>query len=157
MTKISLKRLENERILNAKAYWKMLRGTVVNKSNNCSLSSNYFQHYFKVQMILIQTFYQPDEDVLYFNNSYLDGEFNIMFSELNIPFSNPEIIKTCKNLNSWKSAGSYYLLNEIFKNDSRSTHFVNVLNNLFDKIFDFVTFRYNGPKALWYRFIKWVT
>jgi hypothetical protein len=64
-------------------------------------------------MILIQFFfYHPDEDFLYFNNRYLDGEFNIMFSELNIPFSNPEIIKACKNLNSGKSAGSDSLLND---------------------------------------------
>ena len=90
------KKLENARFSNAKSYWKMLRGSVVNKDCNCTLSANDFQQYFKAINDPDSCFYQPDEDVLYFNKRYLDGELNVMFSELNIPFSNQEIIKTCK-------------------------------------------------------------
>ena len=45
--------------------------------------------------------FQPDEDVLFFN----EGEMQIMFDELNIPFSCEEIVKACKKLNCGKSAG----------------------------------------------------
>ena len=63
-------------------------------------------------MILIQYFFQPDEDIVYFNDRYLDGELNIMFNELEIPFSDLEVKKACANLNPGKSAGNDYMINE---------------------------------------------
>jgi len=45
-------------------------------------------------------FHQPDEDVVFFNDRYLNGELDIMFSELNVPFCVDEIVKACKKLNS---------------------------------------------------------
>jgi len=52
--------------------------------------------------------YQLDEDVV-----FLNGELDVMFSELNVPFCvDDEIVKACKKLNSGKSAGSNYWLNE---------------------------------------------
>ena len=129
-------KLENVRTKNAKTYWRMLRGSIVNKNNKCNLSSNDFQQYFKAINDPESIFYQPDEDVLYFNKRYLDVELNIMFSELNVPFSNHEIIKACNNLHLVKSAGSGCLLNEFFKYGSCCNDFVNVLNIFFNKIFD---------------------
>ena len=53
--------------------------------------------------------------MLYFNERYLDGEMQIMFDELNIPFSCDEIVKACKKLNCGKSAGPDLILNEFLK------------------------------------------
>jgi len=57
-------------------------------------------------------FYQPDEDVVFFNDRYLNDELDVMFSELNVPVCIDEIVKGCKKLNSGKSAASAYWLNE---------------------------------------------
>ena len=75
----------------------------------------------------VHTFYQPDEDVFLFNDRYFNGELDVMFSELNVPFCVDEIVKACKKLNSGKSAGSDYWLNEFFKYGSCCNGFVNVI------------------------------
>ena len=50
---------------------------------------------------------------MFFNGRYINGELDVMFSELNVPFCvDDEIVKACKKLNSGKSAGSNYWLNE---------------------------------------------
>jgi len=48
---------------------------------------------------------------VFFNDRYLNGELDVMFSELNVPFCVDEIVKACKKLNSLvKSAWSDYWL-----------------------------------------------
>ena len=66
-------------------------------------------------MIPILCFFQPDEDILYFNERYLGGELNIMFEELNNIITTHEIKKCCKKLNNGKSGGPDNFLNEFFK------------------------------------------
>ena len=105
-------KLDTARFYNAKQYWKMLRDSVVN--NKCSLSSNDFLDYFKSINDPDSVFYQPDEDVLYFNERYVQGELDVMFSELNAPFVVNDIIKACKQLKNGKSAGPDYFINEFF-------------------------------------------
>ena len=41
-------------------------------------------------------FLQPDEDIRYFNDIYLNGELQVMFQELNIVISEQEIKKLAK-------------------------------------------------------------
>ena len=60
-------------------------------------------------------FYQPDEDVVFFNDRYLNDELDVMFSILNVPFCVDEIVKASRKLNSGKSAASAFWLNEFFK------------------------------------------
>ena len=54
----------------------------------------------KLSMILIHCshFFQADEDVQYFNERYINGEFQIMFDELNADISQFEIIKSIKEI-----------------------------------------------------------
>ena len=73
---------------------------------------------------------------MFFNGRYINGELDVMFSELNVPFCVDELVKACKKLNSGKSAGSDYWLNEFFKYGSCCNVFVNVICVLFNKLFD---------------------
>lgn len=59
-------------------------------------------------------FFAPDEDVLYFNERYVTTEFAVMFEELNLPFSNADLVKAIKQLRTNKSAGPDKLINEFF-------------------------------------------
>jgi len=127
------KRLETAQLSNTKEYWKMLKGST-NINSKCSLSSSDLFKYFKAINDPEFVFYQPDEDVVFFNDIYLNGELDVMFSELNVPFCVDEIVKACKN--SGKSAGSDYWLNEFFKYSSCCNGFVNVICVLFNKLFD---------------------
>jgi hypothetical protein len=40
----------------------------------------------------------------------INEELNVMFSELNIPFTGTEVFNACKQLNAGKSAGQDYLV-----------------------------------------------
>jgi len=71
----------------------------------CILTTCDFQTYFKAANDPESIFYQPDDDVLYFNDRYLNGGLDAMFTELKVPFTIEEHFKTCKNLNIGKSAG----------------------------------------------------
>jgi len=95
-----------------------------------------FFKYFKAINYPDSVFYQPDEDVVFFNDRYLNGELDVMFSELNVPFCVDEIVKACKKLNSGKSAGSDYWLNEFFKYGSCCNGFMNVICVLCNMLFD---------------------
>ena len=74
--------LESARFTNAN----MLRSSVSKKSK-CNLTSRDFQTYFKSVNDPESTFYQPDDDVLYCNDRYLNGELDVMFTELNLQFT----------------------------------------------------------------------
>lgn len=71
-------------------------------------------------------FYQPDEDIVYLNVRYRNGELDVVFLGLDVPFCTAEISKACKQLNSWKSAGPDYLLNDFLS----MTLVVNILYRL---------------------------
>lgn len=127
-------KLELARTNNAKLYWKMLKGSVV--CNSSSLASDDFVSYFKSVNDPDSVFFQPDEDILYFNERYLGGELNIMFEELNNIITTHEIKKCCKKLNNGKSGGPDNFLNEFFKYGCEIDMVATALCTLFNKLFD---------------------
>jgi len=129
------KQLDTARLSNAKEYWKMVKGST-NINSKCALSSSDFLKYFKAIHDPDSVFYQPDEDVVFSNDRHLDDDQDVMLSELNVPFYVDEIVNACKKLNSGKSAGSDYWLNELFRYGSCCYGFVNVLCVLLNKLFD---------------------
>ena len=58
---------------NAKEYWKLLK-QASNTSNKTSVSTKRFSEYFQAINNPNDRFYQPDEDILYFNERYVNGE-----------------------------------------------------------------------------------
>ena len=82
------------------------------KPANIPLSS--FEEYFKSVNNPSDPFYAPDEDVIHFNERYVNDEFCIMFNELNVEFSQEEILKSIKQLKTNKSGGPDRLINEFF-------------------------------------------
>ncbi|MCG8034648.1 MAG: endonuclease/exonuclease/phosphatase family protein, partial [Candidatus Thiodiazotropha taylori] len=117
---------------NAKLYWNMLKELAHVKPANIALSS--FEEYFKAVNNPADPFYLPDEDVIYFNERYVNNEFSVMFEELNLSLSQHEIIKSIKQLKSNKAGGPDKLINEFF---IHGIHILApVLCNLFNRVFD---------------------
>ena len=65
---------------NAKAYWRLLKHAA-NQNVKHSISAKQFADYFKAINDPDGRFFQVDEDILYFNERYFRGEFQIMFDE----------------------------------------------------------------------------
>ena len=63
---------------------------------------------------------QVDDEILYFNERYVRGEFQIMFDELNREILKSELLTTIKQLRNDASAG----LKKIFKPNSLCTRFI---------------------------------
>ena len=80
-------------------------------------------------------FYQADEDVVFFNDRYVNGEFQIMFEELNGEISYLEIQKAVKQIRNGASAGPDLFLIEFFKNGT--DNLIKYIYTLFNKIFEF--------------------
>ena len=99
-----------------------------------SLNASIFARYFKSINSPESDFFQPDEDILFFNERYLNGEIQIMFEELNVTITDMEIKKACKDLNSNRSGGPDLLINEFFKNGIDSL--IRYFNQLFNKILE---------------------
>ena len=79
------------------------------KPANIPLSS--FEQYFKAVNNPTDPFYIPDEDVLYFNEQYAKNEFDIIFDELNLDFTQEEVLNAIKQLKLNKSGGPDCLIN----------------------------------------------
>lgn len=99
---------------NAKEYWKMLKNMGSSK-RAVGLSANKFYDYFKAVNNPEDRFFQPDDDVLHFNERVVHGEFQVMFQELDVEITVYEINKAVKNLKQSKSGGPDQLLNEFLK------------------------------------------
>ena len=56
-------------------------------------------------------FFQPDNNIIYFNERYLNGELQVMFDELNCDVTNFEILKAFKKLSLGCSGGPDCVLN----------------------------------------------
>ena len=76
---------------NAKLYWRMLKETAGLKPCDIPLSS--FEQYFKAVNNPDDPFFTTDEDILYFKERYEQNEFNVMFEELNVSFTEHEVYK----------------------------------------------------------------
>lgn len=117
---------------NAKLYWNMLKELSYVKPANIPLSS--FEEYFQSVNNPSDPFYAPDEDILHFNERYVNNEFCVMFDELNTDFSHEEILKSIKQLKTNKSGGPDRLINEFFIHGKHVL--LPILSNLFNKIFE---------------------
>ena len=124
-------RFINAKYKNAKMYWNLLKESAGVRTTNVPLSS--FEQYFKAVNNPSDPFFAPDEDVLYFNERYETNEFAVMFEELNLPFSNADLVKAIRQLRTNKSAGPDKLINEFFIN---GTHVLcPTMLILFNKLF----------------------
>ena len=106
-------KLINIKYKNARDYWRLLKSSQ-NKSGPKTLSAKKFAEYFKAVNDPNSVFFQADEDILDFNNRFLNSELQLLFSELDCEISLNEIIKAIKQLKSGKSGGPDRLLNEFF-------------------------------------------
>ena len=57
-------------------------------------------------------FFQSDDDILYFNERFLNSEIQIMFEELNGSITQEEIMRAIKQLKNGRSGGPDKFLNE---------------------------------------------
>jgi len=99
------KKLNQLKVKNAKEYWKLLKNASCNYTEKSNVSIDTFWTYFKYINSPDYEFYQPEEDVIVFNERYVQGEFIVMFDELNASISNDEILKACSQVNNGKSGG----------------------------------------------------
>ena len=126
-------KLEALRYKNAKEYWRLLKG-LVQPATSSNLNTTQFYNYFRAINNPDSVFYQPDEDVILFNERYLNNELQEMFSELNINITHEEIFKACRELKNGRSGGPDYVLNEFFKYGIDT--FISYLGKLFNVIFE---------------------
>ena len=132
MINLQTQRLNDFRYKNAKVYWKLLKGAA--NVSQPKLSLNNFASYFKAVNNPDSPFYTPDDDVVYFNERFVKGEMQVMFSELDIPISSDEIPKAIDKLANGKSAGPDRLLNEFFIHGK--SVLLPYLHILFSKVFE---------------------
>ena len=105
-------KLLNAKYKNAKQYWKLLKESVTGPK--CSnLSATDFANYFKSINNPNDPFFQSDDDILYFNERFLNTEIQIMFEELNGSITQEEIMHGIKQLKNGRSGAPDKLLNEI--------------------------------------------
>jgi hypothetical protein len=97
---------------NARLYWNMLKEAAGIKRSNISMSM--FEKYFKAVNNPDDSYFSPDEDVIYFIERYEKDEFRIMFNELNTCISVTEITTAIKQLKNNRSGGPDCLINEFF-------------------------------------------
>ena len=112
--KLETQKLEKARYENAKVYWKLLKKLCSSNAPK-TLTSQHFADYFKAINNPDSTFFQADDDVLFYNERYVKGELGVMFQELNVKISLNEIRKEVQSLNCGKSSGPDLLLNEFLK------------------------------------------
>ena len=81
----------------------------------CSnLSATDFANYFKSINNPNDPFFQSDDDILYFNERFLNSEIQIMFEELNRSITQEEIMRAIKQLKNGQSGGPDKFLNDFF-------------------------------------------
>lgn len=95
--------LEKSRFENAKDYWKLLK-TMCPVSSSSKLKSHMFANYFKAINDPESRFFQADDDVLEYNERYINGELDTMFHELNVEISLSEIQRAVRSLKNGKSS-----------------------------------------------------
>lgn len=125
-------RLNKLRYKNARDYWKLLKSASQTCKTNIPLST--FERYFRAINTPDSDFYVPDEDIIFSNERYIRGEYEEMFDELNVAFTNDEILKAIKQLKYNKSAGPDKLLNEFFIHGAHILlpYIVSLFNSIFN-------------------------
>ncbi len=89
----------------------MLKETSGLKQSN-NISADSFVDYFKAINNPTDHFFQPDEDIIHFNETYFESEVKIMFNELNTDISIDEILQSISQLSNGRSGGPDMFLNE---------------------------------------------
>ena len=118
---------------NAKQYWKLLKESVTEPK--CSnLSATDFANYFKSINNSYNPFFQSDDDILYFNERFLNSEIQVMFEELNGSVTQEEIMRAIRQLKNGRSGGPDKFLNEfcVYGTGSLSPFSSVLFNNIFD-------------------------
>ena len=105
-------KLEEAKLKDAKTYWRMLKESCGIKTSQINITA--FEIYFKAINNPNDHFFSPDEDVIHFNERYLNNEFEIMFEELNADITQQEVSKSIKQLKCGRSGGPDQLVNEFF-------------------------------------------
>jgi len=79
-------------------------------------------------------FFQPDEDIEYCNQRFLNSELNVMFAELDVAFTSSELDKALSELSLRRSADSDGVLNEflIYGRDASSVYLLQRFNKILD-------------------------
>ena len=119
---------------NVKEYWKLLK-QAANLNNKCSINAKRFSEYFEAISDPNDRFYQPDEDILYFTERYVQGELRVMFEELNLSISLEEIKDGVRQLRNGASASPELFLNEFLKKKG-TNELITYMHSLFNKIFE---------------------
>ena len=94
---------------NVKHYWKLLTDTC-SQTKPKNISTDNFAAYFKAINNPEDTFFQADDDIIYFNERFFKSEVQIMFDELNFPITESEIRSNVKQLGQGRSGGPDRLL-----------------------------------------------
>jgi len=79
-------------------------------------------------------FFQADDDIIYFNEHIAQNELEILFNELDLPFTEDDIKRGLTSVHNGKSAGPDLLINEFLIN--RKHAFSSYLTLLFNRIFE---------------------
>ncbi|MEW8542097.1 MAG: reverse transcriptase family protein, partial [Candidatus Thiodiazotropha sp.] len=111
--RVKTAKLLNAKVKNAKEYWKLLKESVAS-SKPKNLTIDIFDKYFKAINNPEDPFFQADEDILYFNDRFVNDEAQVMFDELNVDITSNEIKKAIAQLKQNRSGGPDALLNEFF-------------------------------------------
>ena len=110
-----------------------------------SIRSKQFAEHFKTINDPGDSFFQIDEDMLFFNERYVRGEFQIMFDELNSEILRTELLTAIKQFRNGASSGPDVLFNKFFKNGLETL--VTYLHNLFNKLFQMGYFPENWSEG----------
>ena len=102
---------------------------------NCPLNNVFSYELFQAINNPTDHFHQADEDIVFFNDKYVNGEFQIMFEELNGKKSYLKIQKAVKQLRNGARAGPALFLNDFFKNGTGTL--IKYSYTLFNKSFEF--------------------
>ena len=94
------------------------------------VSLTVFERYFSSINNPEVPFFTPDEDVIYFIERYERSEMDIMFQELNTPFSVESILKAIGQLNTNKSVGPDMFLNDFFMHGKLSKYLLVLFNKI---------------------------
>ena len=78
------------------------------------LSVDNFDVYFKAINNPEDSFFQADDDILYFNERFLNDDAQVIFDELNVEITTMEYHKAIAQLKLHRSGGQDGLLNEFF-------------------------------------------
>ena len=118
---------------NVKEYWKLLKQTA-NLNNKCSINAKRFSEYLQAISDPNNRFFQPDEDILCFNERYVQGELQVMFEEINLSMSLEEIKDGVRQPLNGASAGPDLFLNEFLKKKG-TNELITYMHSLFRLIF----------------------